>query len=257
MLRNFYIIGHNPNSVQAAIKCLKAGANAIEPDIRYLPEYNEKFFVYDLATENPKKHTLKDYLIGLAGALNKEMNLNLALITFDLKPSYSKEMESYSLLYMEEIFRQLNEYFFKNYTSVPLLFTVGDPSGKPLLSTAKPYLSANQAVGVDEGDTAKSVSDFFKNEQIPCAYANGTSSPFASPEKFKRLIQEAITLRSESNDLKLVYTWTVNSLKTMRNFIDTGVDGMITDKADRLKKLIESEYKDKIKLATSDHNPFA
>lgn len=57
--RKFYIIGHNPNSVHEAVKCLKAGANALEPDVHYLPEYDEKFFVYDLATENPKNHTLK------------------------------------------------------------------------------------------------------------------------------------------------------------------------------------------------------
>jgi hypothetical protein len=255
MSRKFYIIGHNPNSVQAAIKCLKAGANAIEPDVRFLPEYDEKFFVYDLATENPKNHTLKDYLTGLAAALNKE-KLNLALLAFDLKPSYSKQMENASNFYMKEFFSQLNEYFFKNYTSVPVLITVGDSSGKPLLATAKPYLSVNQAVGVDESDTPKCVADIFEKEHIPFAYANGTSSPFASPEKFMRIIKEAIAMKQQLQDMKLVYTWTVNSLKTMRDFADAGVDGIITDKVARLKKLIDEDYKDTIELATADYNPF-
>ena len=256
MSRKFYIIAHNPNSVGEAIKCLKNGANALEPDIRYLPVYKEKLFVYDLATENPKNHTLQDYFIGLSAALNRE-KLNLALLAFDLKPIYSKEMESDTLAYMKEFFRQLNEYFFKTYTSVPVLLTVGDPSGKPLLATAKPYLSINQAVGVDEGDTPKSVIDFFKKQQMPCAYANGTSSPFASPAKFKQIIKEAIASKHQTNTLKLVYTWTANSKKTMRDFIGVGVDGMITDRVDRLRALIDIEFKDDIEIATADYNPFA
>jgi hypothetical protein len=257
MARKFYIIGHNPNTVQDAIRVLKQGANAIEPDIRYLPEYNEKFFVYDLATENPKNHTLKDYLTNLAAALKKERNLNLALIAFDLKPSYSKQMESSSLVFMKEFFAQLNEYFFKNYTPVPVLITVGDPSGRQLLATAKPYLKADQAVGVDEGDTPRSMLDFFSKAQIPCTYANGTSSPIASPEKYIRFVKDAIALREQTNELKLVYTWTVNSLKTMRSFADIEVDGMITDKVPRLKKLIEAEYAGKLELAKAEYNPFA
>ncbi len=255
MKRKFYIIGHNPNSVRAAIRCLKSGANAIEPDIRYLPVYDEKFFVYDIATENPKRHTLKDYLIGLSEALNKE-KLNLALIAIDLKPIYSKEMESETLVYMKEFFAQINEYFFKTYTPVPVLLTVGDPSGKHLLATAKPYLTVNQAVGVDEGDTPQSVIDYFDKVQMPCSYANGTSSPFASPTKFKRIIKEAIALKQQTNELKLVYTWTANSVKVMRDFIDLGVDGMITDRVAALRSLIDSTYKDTIELATADYNPF-
>jgi len=256
MTRKFYIIGHNPNSVGAAIQCLKDGANALEPDIRYLPAYDEKFFVYDLATENPKHHTLKDYLAGLSNALIQE-ELNLALIAFDLKPNYSKEMESDSLDYMNEFFTQLNEYFFQTYTPVPVLLTVGDPSGKPLLAMAKPFLATNQAVGVDEGDTPQSVVDFFNNEQMPCSYANGTSSPFASPEKFKQFIQDAITLKQQTNELKLVYTWTANAVNTMRDFINLGVDGMITDRFSRLKTLVDTEYQGSIELATAADNPFA
>ncbi len=255
MKRKFYIIGHNPNSVRAAMKCLKDGANAIEPDIRYLPVYDEKFFVYDLATENPKNHTLKDYLIGLSAALNREKR-NLALIAFDLKPSYTKEMESLSLVYMKEFFSQLNEFFFQTYTSVPVLLTVGDPSGKPLLATAKPYLTTNQAVGVDEGDTPASVVDFFGKENMPCSYANGTSSPFASPAKFKRYIKEAIELKQQANELKLVYTWTANSVKVMRDFVNLGVDGIITDRVGRLRNLIDHDFKDRIESARAEDNPF-
>lgn len=133
MKRKFYIIGHNPNSVKNAIQCLKEGANAIEQDIRYLPQYEEMFFVYDLVTLNRKQNTLRDYLIGLSAALNNE-TLNLALLAFDLKPICPKNMETESAIYMKELFDQLNEYFFSTYSPVPLLLTVGKPLGKPLLA---------------------------------------------------------------------------------------------------------------------------
>ena len=256
MKRKFYIIGHNPNSVRNAIRCLKDGANAIEPDIRYLPQYEEKFFVYDLITLDRKQRSLRDYLIGLSAALNDE-KLNLALLAFDLKPICSKDFENESVLYMKEFFEQLNEYFFSTYSPVPMLLTVGKPSGKPLLAKAKPWLTANQAIGVDEGDTPENAIDFFKKEHIPFAFADGTSSPFASLVKFKRVIKAAIALRQHAHELKLVYTWTANSEKTMRNFLDLGVDGMITGRVSRLRKLIDTEYHDTIEMATAEDNPFA
>jgi hypothetical protein len=256
MKRKFYLIGHNPNSVKNAIQCLKDGANAIEPDIRYLPQYEEKFFVFDLVTLNRKRHTFKDYLIELSASLNNE-KLNLALLAFDLKPICSKDMESETSLYMKEFFYQLNEYFFSTYSPVPLLLTVGKPSGKQLLAAAKPWLTSNQAVGVDEYDSPRNVINFFAKEQMPFTFAAGTSSPFASPLKFKPLIEEALSLKQLTNELKLVYTWTANSEKTMRDFIDAGVDGIITGRIAKLKNLIETEYQDTIELATSDYNPFA
>ena len=256
MKRKFYIIGHNPNTVRKAFRCLKDGANAIEPDIRYLPQYDEKFFLYDLVTLNRKQHSLKEYLIELSVMLNNK-KLNLALLAFDLKRFCTKDMEKDSAIYMKEFFDLLNEYFFSTYKQVPLLLTVGKPSGKPLLSAAKPYLRINQAVGVDARDTPQGVIEFFRQEQIPLAYAAGTSSPFASPLKFKQIIKEAIDLKQYSNDLKLVYTWTANSQKTMRYFVNIGVDGMISDHVDRLRYLVDTEYQETIELATADYNPFA
>lgn len=256
MKRKFYIIGHNPNTVSKAICHLRNGANAIEPDIRYLPQYEEKFFVFDLLTLNRKQHTLRDYLIGLSAALNEE-KLNLALLAFDLKPIPSKDFESESVLYMKEFFAHLNEYFYSTYLPVPLLLTVGKPSGKPLLPKAKPWLTANQAVGVDEGDSPQSVVNFFTKEQLPFTFADGTSSPFASPLKFKPIIKDAMALKQQINEMKLVYTWTANSGTTMREFLDLGVDGLITGRAAKLKKLIDAEYQDSIELATVDYNPFA
>jgi glycerophosphoryl diester phosphodiesterase len=166
-------------------------------------------------------------------------------------------MERDSVVYMKEFFDMLKEYFFASYKEVPILLTVGKPTGKPLLAAANPYLNNNHAVGVDAGEPPRHVIDFFEKKQMPFTFAAGTSSPFASPVKFKKVIKEAIDLKQQTDDLKLVYTWTANSEKTMRDFVDVGVDGMITDKVERLRNLIDSKYRDTIELATADHNPFA
>lgn len=42
----------------------------------------------------------------------------------------------------------------------------------------------------------------------------------------------------------------------MRSFVDMGVDGMTTDKAKKLKTLLEKEYSETYELATSKDSPF-
>jgi hypothetical protein len=254
MKRKFYIIGQNPNTVWKAMRCLEDGANAIEPDIRYLPQYEDKFFIYDLATINRKAHTFKEYLIELSAALNAEKH-NLALLAFVLKRFCTKNMERDSAIYKKEFFDQLNEYFFETYTRVLLLLTVGKPSGKTLLAAAKPRLRANQAVGVDGGEKPRDVISYIKKEQMPFTFAADTSSPFASPVKYKQSIKEAIALKQQTDNLKLVNTRKVNSQKTMQYYLDMGVDGMITGKVTRLRNLVDTRYKDQVELATADYNP--
>lgn len=255
MKRKFYIIGHNPNSVKKAIKCLKDGANSIEPDIRYLPKRDGKFFVYDFLTFSRRKRTLKAYLIGLSKAISDE-GLDIALLAFDLKPFRTKNMEHDSYIYMEEFFKQLNEFLLNTNDAIPVLLTVGKPEIKQLLLAAKPWLTANQAVGIDKDENLHNAGYYLSRQNLPFTLANGTSSPFVSSWEYRASIKEALDMRRLLGNLKLVYTWTVNCRKTMRRFVDLGVDGMITDRATKLKTLLEQEYSETHELATSKDNPF-
>ena len=255
MKRKFYIIGHNPNTVKKAIKCLKDGANAIEPDIRYLPKRDGKFFVYDLLTLKRRKRTFEAYLTGLSKAITDE-DLDIALISFDLKHFRTKNMELDSTVYMEEFFKQLNEFLLKTNDAIPVLLTVGNPEIKQLLLAAKPWLTANQAVGIDKDYNLQNAGYYLSRQNVPFTLANGSSSPFVSTLEYRASIKEALDMRQLLRKLKLVYTWTVNSRKAMRSFIDLGVDGMITDKVKNLKTLLAEEYSETHELATSKDNPF-
>ena len=90
-MRKFYIIKHNPNTVDAAVSALKnEHANALEPDVTFR---TGGFWVYD--SDDPfdggwhGSISLEDYCTGLANALLNDRTLNLALIAWDLKTHFS------------------------------------------------------------------------------------------------------------------------------------------------------------------------
>src|SRR5215213_2864132 len=80
--RPFYIIAHDPNSIEEAKKYLELGVNALEPDIVHA---EGKFYV----THNPHLSydnipTVQQYL-GQLKELLLDDQYNLALIIWDIK----------------------------------------------------------------------------------------------------------------------------------------------------------------------------
>ncbi|MGD1149123.1 MAG: hypothetical protein ABR961_14375 [Thermoanaerobaculaceae bacterium] len=84
-MRKFYLIGHNPNSVGEAIRCLEAGANALEPDVCWDAD-DRAFYVHEEIPLIPtwaakwfrKSLRLEDYLKGI-GAYLKSNNRDVVL----------------------------------------------------------------------------------------------------------------------------------------------------------------------------------
>ena len=81
-MRDFYIIGHNPNTVNDAMNYLRAGANALEPDVHFT---NGDFYMGEGTTSTDL--SLTAYLQGLAGQLAIAPTMVPALIMFDTKNS--------------------------------------------------------------------------------------------------------------------------------------------------------------------------
>src|SRR5258707_585351 len=91
--QKFYIIAHNPNTLGEAEDFMKAGANALEPDICFDENKPGQFFVsHGTFGANPftEEHSLVTYLTGLRKLItDPQNNFNLALIAFDTKtPSF-------------------------------------------------------------------------------------------------------------------------------------------------------------------------
>ena len=256
MPRRFYLIGHNPNSVAASVRCLEAGANALEPDVCYEPA-EDRFYVHERISPVPdwvvrllRGHlTLEHYLAGLKTYLAQSGRAaQLALLAFDLKPPYTFDLDR-----LERLVRAA---FSADFPDTAILFTASDPGAMPWLAGLGP--SPKTAVGVDEHAEPEAVDAYLRGGPLPYTYADGTSVPLLPTTCYLGRVRRAVALRASGPGpgFRLVYAWTVNSAHSMRAFLDGGVDGLITDRIDRLRALLETSYADRYALATADDDPF-
>jgi hypothetical protein len=265
ILQKFYIIGHNPNTIGEAVDYLKNGANGIEPDICYVENTNEKFYVYEKLPLIPEEiqdltrsiirgevPSLKNYLLALKDVLRTNARLKLYFIAFDLKPPYSYDIN--------ELYEVIRNNFSADFPKTAILTTVSHPAAMSFLSGIK-IQRINEAVGVDENTTPAAVKEFFKMKELNYDFGTGISMPGLSSaaDTFTDRARMAVSMKSlqPGKGLKFVHAWTVNSETSMKTYLDIGVDAIITDKPGRLKSLVESPaYAGKYVLADETHNPF-
>jgi len=255
MPKNFYIIGHNPNTIEEAHEYLSNGANSIEPDICYHKDLPEKFYVHEDIEQIPdfiedmfrtEYISMKDYLNDLKKLLKENPQHDLKLIAFDLKPDYSYDING--------LYKIIRENFSDEFPNVKILTTVSTSDAKDFLAGLKSQ-RANEAVGVDEDAEPEEVNNYFKERGMNHNFGSGSS--FFSPvrEKYVEHIKTALRLRDD-NGFKLVHAWCVNDEDDMRVYLDLErpIDGILTDVPAKLKKLIEShEYCTKFTLDFEDN----
>jgi hypothetical protein len=256
--QKLYIIGHNPNTLQEAEGFLKAGANALEPDICYDAGKPERFFVsHGTIGSNPytPEHSLVTYLSGLRQMLTDPANnFNLALIAFDTKtPSFD----------INEFIGIVFEHFsgFEVCRDVAILITVGSLSDIAFLN-AYDQTKASVAVGIDEEGSPAKVEEGFRSEgQRSFTYANGNLFPAIKFGLFKSIMTaKGLQARAGDEGFKLIYAWVLNSDSYLRSYLDLHIDGMIVDQhtvPHLLEIMNEDHFAEMYELARSGHNPFA
>ncbi len=257
--QKFYILGHNPNTLREAEEFLRAGANALEPDICFDAARPGRFFVSHGtigSNEFIPENSLVTYLAGLRRLITDPGNdLNLALIAFDIKtPSFD----------INEFVGVVKENFsrFPVCEGVALLITVGDLSDIGFLN-AYDQTGENVAVGVDgEGKPAEVEAAFRAGAQKGFAYANGSIVPGVKFGLFKSIMaaKAAQAAADEGDGFKLVYAWVINPEASVRGYLDIRVDGLIVDLhavEGVLRVLKEERFAPVYELAPNGHNPFA
>lgn len=255
MARPFYVIGHNPNSVRRAIRCLEEGANALEPDVCY--ELGT-FYVHEkiplvpgwLARLFRRSLTLAAYLRGLGEHLKQNrIGSQLALIAFDLKPPYT-----YDLSALESV---IHDGFSCDFPHVAILTTASDRTAAAWLGRFVRRIG-RRAVGVDEHWSAAEANEGLMSGALDYTYANGTSVPLCPTTRYLTDVRDAVALRAagSARGFSLIYAWTVNAESSMAAFLDSDVDGLITDEIPRLRSLLEERYATTYVLATADDDPF-
>jgi hypothetical protein len=245
-MRQFFIIGHNPNKVSDAINYLQAGANALEPDIHFV---NGAWYMGEGTTSTDL--SLVDYLTALSLALRTTPALTPALIMFDTKNSTGN---------IPALFDCIQANFSAQFADTVITVTRSQAQEDEFtfFAPGATLLSPNRALGVDEHTEPDYVDSFFKTLNVPnYTYADGISilAPLLAG-LFKGRIERAVALRDGGNSFKFVYSWTLDSPGDIEEFLNINPDGLITDSPAALKQIITTQYAEQYQIAQLGYNPF-
>ncbi|MEO5595340.1 MAG: PLAT/LH2 domain-containing protein [Chitinophagaceae bacterium] len=247
--RPFYIIGHNPNTIEEAAAFLDKGANGLEPDIVYA---EGKYYVShqpQLSYEGTP--TVQDYLQDLKTLLRAH-SYNLAMMIWDLKTTDFDPNEFMKLV--KENFS--GEYF----DGVMMLMTHSDDH-----DFINQYRGnyPNVGIGVDESNVSPlELQQIFKaGGQKNISYADGITTFLNKSGVFKN-IMDAQNCRHqyEPESFGFIYTWVLSQEASLRKYLNTYIDGIMVDagSVEKLARLIAtSPYNNSYVLAQSKYNPFS
>lgn len=252
MPKKFYLIAHNPNTVDDVVKFLKLNANAIEPDVYFK---NGNFYVMEWipvisSIIKPRMGPLlQDYLQELQARLNNDPSMNLALILFD-----TKNIDEYDCNTLAEV---IHKNFSSTYSGVATVITAGNRKYLPKFQNFRsaPF----EAIGIDGGCDAAIADKAFQGKNY--TFAAGTSAPLLATtgDDYQNKIKSAIDIRnnSTSKNPRLIYPWTVNADYAIRTYLRLDIDGLITDKIEQARKVMdEPEFAGKFDFANRGDNPF-
>ena len=246
--RPFYIIGHNPNTIDEAREFLENGANAIEPDIVYA---EGRFYVChhaQLSYDNTP--TVEDYLKELK-ALLITGQYDLALMIWDMKETDFDPNQFMAIV--KENFSGMP------FDGITMLMTHSDDHD--FLNRYKGGYD-NVGIGVDESDMPPSILEkIFKNGgQKNFTYADGITTVVSKTGVFTN-VREAQHCRDvgEGPGFRIIYTWVLSLGASMRKYLNASIDGIMVDvgSVKRLKELVTTlPYNEVYQLAQNGYNPF-
>ena len=254
--RPFYIFGHNPNSISDVLDALKAGANAIEPDVNVYEHDQNTLCVSEVGIIGTKlgalfnAPTLTQYLDDLH--LVARSFPQLAFVVFDCKPKVATA--AFGLRLLTEIRQRLT---YDN--DINIVISVSSLTEFAIFNEIRGMLGPREGCMIDEENDPADIAAHFIGAGIGHrCYGNGNhfQNPVTSPN-LRPSLELACGLRASQNSFQFIYEWTNNEKTRMREFIRTGVDGIITDDVDVLLAITEEdEFQTVIRYATRADNPF-
>ncbi|MBX7156448.1 MAG: hypothetical protein K1X91_15945 [Bacteriodetes bacterium] len=275
MKRLFYIIGHNPNTIEDIKEYLYAGANGIEPDVHFDPhfasyEYSRFYISHGEVSDVNERYTLHAFihdLIQLQTTKKSKFPNQLALIAFDVKTDNFPVAEF--VQYLEDNYMNTEVG-----NGVSILITRGDLDDTTFLPAYKGS-NPNVCIGIDESPHPLKVINAARDAALNrVAFGYGITEIIIAgiriptdtvrPETYS-VIAEAIGHRALNTYCSFVYQWVAMGEQEIRRYLDLHVDGLIVDinpDKDRngviqLQKLLKSKkYKDVYSIAKPGDMPF-
>jgi glycerophosphoryl diester phosphodiesterase len=247
--RPFYVVGHNPNTIHDVKAALNEGANALEPDVNVFESNSSELSVSHSGGDSGDL-TLVQYLQALHTIA--QQHPQLALIVFDCKPDTNTAAHGVTLLNAIRTHLTFD-------TPLNIIISISTFHGVAMFDTIAGMLKEREGLMIDEENDPVAVANFFTGlgVQNRC-YGNGNTvqSPVTSPN-LRPSIEHACGIRAGHDSFKFIYEWTTDDNERMREFIRTGVDGMISDTPATLKGVSqEAEFASLIRFATRADNPF-
>jgi hypothetical protein len=240
-MRPFYVIGHNTGTIANIDEVLAAGANAVEPDIQYV-ERTDKLHI---SNEDVLGPTVEEFFIEMGQRARNSGRRALRkypfLIILDCKRSTVRPRNGARLL----------RYARQGLAGTPIhiIMSVASLDMTALFEDITDQLGPREALMVDQSHHAGAVCDYF--------HARGVKRACYGDNRFARPIDHGMALKVQGR-LGYVYTYTLSDVAHMRDFMRTGVDGIIVGDwqiAELRRILEEPEFKERLSLATQDDDP--
>jgi len=243
--RPFYVIAHNPNTLETAELALVSGANALEPDVNVLPPGSIGFDPPGSFATSPDPPglvmyhddgpltarvplTLEQYLEGLHALAKKYPHF--AAMMLDIKPNAAKRENGPTIL--AAIRQHLN------YDGVNLSVILNVGSLHPdsdVFTDILPLLGEREGVQVDTlSDPTQLVAALGADCNFGLAGAPGCNIAYgdatlAAGTDVPRAIDWGSFLKASWGIPRWVYAGTIISGPMMDFFMDAGADGIIPD----------------------------
>ncbi len=252
--RPFYVMAHNPNTINDIRAALQQGANAVEPDVNIYKGTNNEFCISDAGLSG---HKLGDSsspaLIEFLQQLNQAAIdfPHLALVVFDCKPATATAANG---VYLLGVIRQ----YLTNSTNLNIVISVDSLSETAMFENIVNDLGPREGVMVDGENDPVAVSNYFTGAGIVNqSFGNGiTHETFLGPN-VRPSMERVCEFRAAMDRTRFIYVWTVNSDDHMREYIRIGVDSIDTDDVSSLLSVTqEPEFANMIRLATRVDDPY-
>ncbi len=248
--RPFYVIRHNPNTIDLVEEALDAGANGIEPDVNVYSDRPDELCISHLKGDSDAP-ALEIYLTKLREIALRDQRL--CLVVFDCKSAAATPAFGLQLL-------QAIRSCLTHDTTLNIIISVSAMDHAIIFDQIGHTLGPREGLMIDEHKDPVEIVAWFQKRGFsnPC-YGNGISVPpiaITGPNVTPSM-ERACALRAATGAPTFICPWTVNEKKLGEEMIRTGVDAMICDDTDSLLEIIHRpEYKPFVRLAVRNDNPF-
>jgi len=251
--RPFYVIGHNPNTIEEVMDALNRGANALEPDVA-VTNCNGQDILIDFDTDlGIPSHCGELQFVDWCDAVNTiaQTNKNLAMVLVDIKEQASATLIGPKI--MDIVRNHLNT----NGVNLNIIYSTAKTNYGTVFDLIYSKLNEREGVQFDGEDSPGLMVDYFFNHGYPgnIGYGDGTSLQWGP---LTRIMDRAVFLRAAIGYPRVVSdVFLIDLGDSMRHFINSGVDGMIVkaNNESQATNIIAQEHPE-IRLATRDDNPF-